>query len=225
MAAEDQLVAQAASAFNFGDVGAALTSGIFIAAMFGGIFIVALIAFGIWRVYTSRVTYNFPVEIYYQEKGMKSPIKKSDKGGIFTNKKTNLKRFYLFKNRVGLNPDNVPFIFNNNGKKIVTLWQTGLKSFRYVMPSISPNPGFVMHVGDEDVNWALAIFKEWKERFSQKTFLEQYGYMILWAITIMGTLFVFFFLAQKFDVIASAAESLSQAANALRDAKLGTIVE
>lgn len=200
--------------------------------MIGGVFlfavviaVIAVVLFIIYKKAQEKRLYEYEVNIYYQENQTHTPILKHDRGGIYTKKGTGLKRFYLFNNRVGLNPDNVPFIFGNKGQKVVTLWQTGLKNFRYVNPYISSNPGFNMHVGEEDVNWAIATYTEWKNKLEFNTWLQRHGHILLWAITIVGSLFVFWFLSSKFDVMQGVATNINQAAQALRDANAGTIVK
>lgn len=190
-------------------------------------FVVALavVSFFAWRWYEKKSLYNLKIHIYYQEKGTRAPRFKEDRGGVFTNKRTNIKRLYLYKARVGLNPDTIPTIFSDGGKKIITLWQTSIKGYRYVTPAVYDNPGLAFHVGEEDVNWALVTFNEWVNRFKVSSFIERYGHMILWAVTIMGTLFLVFFVMQKFDVLSSVATNLNAAAEALRDTSLGTVVE
>jgi len=187
-----------------------------------GLLIVGYIGF----VYLQRSRmYNYVVHIYYQEKGSRMPIFRTDRGGIFTNAKTGMKRFYLMKNNVGLKPDNIPFIFNGKGSKIVTLYQSGIKNFSFVNAHISPNPGFKMSVGEEDVNWAISAYASWKNRFQMKTFMEQYGHMILWALTIVGTLFIFWFVSEKFDVIGQAAGALEAASENLKNIQYGQVIQ
>lgn len=215
----------ASGLFSFGNFASGASMLALLLIIVFGVFVLATLAFFGYRSFNSRTLYKTQVHIYYQEPGTKSPIYYTDKGGVFTNKKTNMKRFYLQNQRVGLNPDNIPFIFGKKGQKIVTLWQTGIKSFRYVNPTVSDNPGLKFNVGEEDVNWALVAFNEWVNRFKVSSFLQQYGHMILWAVTVMGTLFLLFFVMEKFDVLASVANSLNEAAQAMKQASVGTIVE
>ncbi len=169
-------------------------------------FFVGIVCMLLVKTYLDRQKYNYRVNIYYQEPGSKVPIFKQDIGGIFI--KGEIKRFYLKKNQVGLDPDNVPFMFTSGGSKLVTLWQTGVKSFRYALPSINYNPGFTIKVGEEDVNWAIATYNEWKARHETQNFIQKYGFMILWGLTVMGTVALFWIVAQKFDILAEAVDVL-----------------
>lgn len=199
---------------------------IFRALLWGSILgIIGMFGFILWRSAQKKRLYNYLVEIYYQEPGSQAVMKKLDFAGVFTKKKTGLKRLYLMKHNVGLNPDNVPFIFTEKGKRLVTLWQSGLKNFRFVNPTMTSNPGFVMNVGEEDVNWAIASYHEWKERLQFQDWLQKHGHILLWSITIVGSLFIMWFITSKFDVMGGIAQAMLQAAQALRDASAGTVVK
>ena len=210
------------SAIDFGNVGSGVMNFVWVLFLILGTIVMAVVGYWAFNKFRNKNKFDYQVHIYYQEKDSRMPIFKMDKGGVFMNNKTGLKRFYLFNENIGLNPDNVPFMFNKKGGRIVTLWQSGLKSFRYA--NVSINSPLAITVGDEDVNWAISTFTEWKHRFQFKSFLEQYGHMILWAVTVLGTMFIFWFVTQKFDVLQGAATALNNAAEALRDANAGTII-
>lgn len=192
------------------------------------IFLVALLAIGGWllfRRFANKKKYDYSVHIYHQEPGSSMPIERWDRGGIFTDPKSNIKAFWLEKNGVPLNPDNIPITFNNTGKKIVTLLQTGLKNFRYVNPSVSSNPGFIFKVGEDDVNWAINSFSQWWSHFKKDSFIQKYGGMMIFALAVVGSLMLFYFVAQKFDTIGTAAQALQTAAEALRSTNVGTVLQ
>jgi len=145
-----------------------------------------------------------------------------DKGGIFVDRKTKNKRFFLKKNKVGLNPDNVPFKFI--GKSMyVFLYRTGLKNFQYVDVNIDTNPGAIITVGEEDVNWAINAYERQKKLFSQTLLIQLLPYIaIAFVSIIILVIFIYFF--KEFGTLREVAAKLSEAAQAIRDAELGTRV-
>lgn len=200
-----------------------------IVAGFLGLLGAVVVAGGVAYVYLKRrkenKRYTVAVEILTVPKGSSQPIKKFDRGGIFFRSKPNLKRFWLKNHKVGLNPDNVPFIFNDAGGKIVTLFQGGLSEWRYVDVQVNPNPGVIFAPGEEDVNWAIAAYREFKNFMpDKKTFLAQYGWIFLWVFTIGATMVLLIVLFNKFDVLASVASSMNAASQRLANAQLGTVV-
>ena len=69
-----------------------------------------------------------------------------------------MKAFFLKKHYAALNPDKIPWV-NDGGKKHVYLMQYGLKDFRFLEMTASPNPGVNIGVGEADVNWAIAAYE------------------------------------------------------------------
>lgn len=145
-----------------------------------------------------------------------------DRGGIFIDKKTNNKRFFLKKNNVGLNPDNVPFKFIGN-KMYVFLYRTGLKNFQYVDLNISPNPGVAITVGEEDVNWAVNAYERQKKLFANTLLMQLLPYMIIAFVSII-ILIIFIYFFKEFKTLKDVAVAFQEAATTLAAAKSGTTV-
>ncbi len=176
-------------------------------------------------MYANSKRFNILVDVFYQPKGSRQPIKKHDSAGIFVNKKTNLKRFWLKKHKIGLNPDNVPFIINETGHKVVTLWQDGLSSFRYVVVNITDNPGLHFAPGEEDINWAIATYQEFKRLFDNNTsWFDKYGAAALFTVVIVVISIILIVLFQKFEVLGQVASSLDSAAAKLAEANAPTVI-
>ena len=118
---------------------------------------------------------------------------KSDKGGIYVDRKTKMKRFFLKQHKVGLDPNNIPWMPSSGGKKHVYLLQSGLKNFRYLNFSF-PKPNFVINVGEEDVNWAITDYEKQKKLFSQSLLLQLMPYFALaFVAVIILVTFIYFF--------------------------------
>jgi len=144
-----------------------------------------------------------------------------DDAGVFVDRKTQNKRLFLKKNNVGLSPDNIPYI-PSGSKKIIYLLKTGLKNFRFI--KIRPNnPSVVLSVGEEDVNWAINSYERQKKIFSQDR-LMAYMPFILLAFVSLVILVIFIYFFKEFGTLKGVAQSLSEAAHSLAEAKAGTVV-
>lgn len=154
-----------------------------------------------------------------------NPANKSitkDTAGIFVDSKTKNKRFFMRKSNVGLDPDNVPYMFGQGGRRIVFLIQDGLKNFRYLNLKFSDNTPQIL-VGEEDVNWAINAYEKQKKLFSN-TLLAQLLPILIIAIPSMVILIIFVYFFKNFDVLRDVAVQLKEAAVAIAQAKAGTLV-
>jgi len=148
---------------------------------------------------------------------------KEDKAGIFVDKKTHNKRFFLKKNKVGLNPDQVPYK-NIGSKKTVFLLQDGLKNFRYLsFPTPKANPGLNVSVGEEDVNWAVNVYERQKKMFARSLIMQLMPFIAL-AFTAIIILIIFIYFFKEFGTLKDMAVAMHAAASELAKAKLGTTV-
>lgn len=139
-----------------------------------------------------------------------------DKAGIFT--KAGMKLFYLLKGKAGLNPDNTTYMENSKGKRIAYLFKLGSKNYRFINPHFKSNPGFALTVGEEDLNWAISDYNRHKNVIEGKNLLMQ---ILPWVgIFFVGMVFfiLIVYIIQKFDVLADTAGSINTAADSLRQA-------
>lgn len=151
------------------------------------------------------------------------PIISQDTGGVYVDGKTNNKRFYLRKNDVGLDPDNIPFVLNSKGQKVVYLLRFGLKNFKYINISLPSDNTYVMQVGEEDVNWAVNAYEKYKKVFGQSLLDKLLPYIGI-AIFGMIALGIVFVLVQKFEVLQQLAVTLKDIAIINAQASSGTTV-
>jgi len=159
--------------------------------------------------------------IVWGRDGFGQTTETKDRAGIFVDRKTLNKRFFMKKANVGLDPDNVPYIQQGN-KKVVYLLKTGLKNFRYVKPRIN-NPNLVLEVGEEDVNWAINAYERQKKIFNQNILLQYMPFIALAFVSII-ILIMFIYFFKQFGTLAKVASSLSEAARAYAQAHAGTVV-
>jgi len=145
-----------------------------------------------------------------------------DQAGIFVDNKTKNKRLFLKKCNVGLQPDNIPYLPSISGTKIVYLLRDGLKNFRFIKPTIG-NPNINLNVTEEDLNWGINAYERGKKLFSEKSFLQYLPYIaIAFVSIIILTIFIYFF--KDFAVLKEVAIALKEAANAMAQAKAGTVI-
>ena len=134
---------------------------------------------------------------------------KRDNGGVFEERRTKARRLWLKKAEVGLSPDNIPFIMNQNGKKEVYLLQTGAKNYRYLKFDIN-NQQFGFKVGEDDVNWGLLTYEINKRQFQNDKLLQYMPYISLVLVS-MVILIMFIYLFRNFGVLKTAAQYLAEA--------------
>ena len=138
-----------------------------------------------------------------------------DGAGIFTDSTTNLKRFYLKKHKVGLDPDKVKYI--PFGKlRYVILRKYSLKNFAFydINEMLDENPQ--LKVTEQDVNWAIHEYRKHKA-LDSKNWLKEFLPMIIFVLTIIAILILMTWLFKKFDVIQAAANALDHAAASLAE--------
>lgn len=131
-----------------------------------------------------------------------------DRAGIFVDKKTGNKRFFMMKNNVGLEPDNVPFRVSGK-KKIVYLVQDGLKNFRFInINTLDTEPD--VSIGEEDVNWAINSYERQKKMFQPSTLLQYMPFIALAFVSIV-ILIIFIYFFKDFAVLKDVAINLKEA--------------
>jgi len=107
--------------------------------------------------------YDFFCKIYERAGNNLLILRETEKAGVFVDKKTNYKRLWLKKNKVGLNPDNPPYIINEKGKKVIHLLKDGTKTFRYIDIKVLEQDKIILSVTEEDVNWAVTDYERVKK--------------------------------------------------------------
>ena len=183
--------------------------------IFSGLIGCGIIGGGLW-LYLKQKRYREYKCVIWERDGFGQLNETYDDAGIFVDKKTNNKRFYLKKANVGLNPDNVPYIPSK--RKIVYLLRTGLKNFQFIKPNVS-NPGITLSIGEEDVNWAINAYERQKKLFNQNVLLQYLPFIAL-AFTSIIILIIFIYFFKDFDVLKDVALSLKEAAQAMH----GTVI-
>lgn len=156
------------------------------------------------------------------EKGINGAIIQSEDGaGIFTNRKTNNKRFWMKKANVGLIPDNIPYI-QHGKEKLVYLVRVGLKNFYFLKPDVGAPGDISFTVGEEDVNWSINAYEAAKKRFSNSLLMQLLPFAVLIFVCLI-ILILFLNLFKKFDSLKEMLAMLLEIAKYLAQAKTGVI--
>ena len=176
--------------------------------LFAGLF------FGVYWWASSLARYNQFKVIVWERVQNGGIVQLEDKAGIFTNRKTGNKLFYLKRLNVGLKPDNIKFVFDGKGKRVVYLLRYGFKNFSFIEPSADTLGGIRFIVGEEDVNWAINSYESNKKRFSQSLLFQILPFMVL-ALVCIIILILMINLFNNFDVFKDVAESIKIASENL----------
>lgn len=183
--------------------------------IFGGIAIGAYYLYSKWKKYQQFTC------VIWERDGFGQMTETYDQAGVFVDLKTKAKRLYLKKNKVSLNPDDIPYL-PGKGKKVIYLLRTGLKNFYYIKPNIQTDD-INFSVGEEDVNWAINDFERQKKMFDQNALLQYLPFIALAFVSIIiVVIFIYFF--KDFAVLRDVAQGLKEAAQALAQAQTGTVV-
>jgi hypothetical protein len=159
--------------------------------------------------------------IIFEKDGLGNLRSYLDKAGIFIDRKTNNKRFFMKKAKVGLTPDNIPYVYEGS-KKTVYMYRYGLMNFKFIRLNITQDKVSI-GVGEEDVNWAINAYDRQKKLFSQSLLLQILPYAAL-VIVAMVILIIFIYFFKDFGVLRDVAIALKEAAVALGQAAGTTVV-
>lgn len=85
-----------------------------------------------------------------------------DRGGIFKDHITKNTLFWLKIRKIGLSPDNIPYIPTEKGKAVFIV-RYGLKNFSYWTPPNNTELNFKQSIGQEDVQNALNQYKRGRQ--------------------------------------------------------------
>jgi len=195
-----------------------------IAIMFIAILVIGGIIVGVYVLLLKQKRYReFKCVIWDTNDKGDVKTESYDSAGIFVDKKTNNKRFFIKKANVGLSPDKIPYIQTEKGGKVVYLVKAGLKNFRPIIPPKITEEQAKFVVGEEDVNWAINAYESQKKSFSTSKLLQYMPY-ILFGFSIMAILIIFIYFFKQFPVLKDVAQALREAAEAIARSRAGTII-
>lgn len=178
----------------------------FLMTAFITLFIGGIIGVLAWMFYKSYWLYRQYKVTIFERDGTGGLHRTMDIAGIFVDKKTNNKRLFLKKMKVGLNADKIPYVHDGRNKMIYLL-RTGLKNFRYLNLSAFVtdlgSESLKISVGEEDVNWALNELEKSKKAFAAKNKMAELLPYAAIFFTGMIVLVVSIYIIQQWPEIAS----------------------
>lgn len=160
--------------------------------------------------------------IVFEKDGFGQIKETYDNAGIFVDKKTGNKRFFMRKFNVGLEPDNIPYIEVGKVKKVY-LYRNGLKNFRFLRIKVDPLDQMKFKVGEEDVNWALNQITRNQNILKNNTWKEYLPFIGVMFATLV-VLIIVIYLLRNMSQLTEMAKYLKEAATALANANTGTTV-
>jgi len=159
--------------------------------------------------------------VIWERDGFGQLKESSDTAGVFVDNKTKNKRLFLKKNKVGLNPDTVPYL--QCGKlKTIYLLKTGLKNFSFINVNVK-EPTVSLSVGEEDVNWSINAYERQKKLFQSGLLMQLMPFIMIAFVSII-ILILFVYLFKNFAAFTDAALALKEAAQSIAGARSGTVV-
>ena len=200
-----------------------ISSGIlsFVLMLFATILIGSIIIF-VYYSYRKKKRYDFLCVILEQD-GFGQSSYQTDKAGVYVDNKTKNKRFFLKRNNVGLDPDDIPYIRDEKGKKTIFLRKDGLKNFRYIDFKTLFTGDNEITVGEEDVNWAINAYERQKSVFGSTTLQKLLPYigLIIMGVFILGMVAV---ILSKIPALLEETTKLTQVLKEMYLAQSGTTV-
>jgi hypothetical protein len=203
---------------SFNISGMAASTGNIVVIILSIVVPVAIIGGIMWWWTEKKTKYNQFICVVLHRDGTGNIHQSYDKAGIFVDKKTNNKLFFMKNNNVGLSPDNVPYIPGAGGKKLVYLLQYGLKNFAFINVRIKDNTNEIqLQTSEEDVSWAVNSYERQKKLFTQGLFMQLLPFLVIGFVSIIIlVIFVYFF--KNFAVLKDLGAALQSTAEALKEA-------
>lgn len=134
---------------------------------------------------------QYKVRIWERD-GFGQMCETSDTAGMFVDRKTNNRLLFCRKNKIAMDPNNIPFIPQGRNK-VIMLLKVGMKNFRFIKPVIS-DQDVTYEIGDPDVNTALNEYDRQVKLLNDNTLLMWMPYIaIVFTSVMILVIFVYFF--------------------------------
>jgi len=177
------------------------------------VIVLAVIGFTVWN-YLKKKKYGEYKVIIFENDSSGNTHEAYDRAGIFLDKLTGFKLFFLEKRKKGLNPNNVPFVVSKDKKgrlvKTVYLKKIGISNYVFLHVKLKEDGSKMFTVGEEDVNWASQDIEKIRRTFNKENWLSKYGAWIFFAVTMIIIMIVVVSLFNKFAILKETATLLDQ---------------
>jgi len=171
----------------------------------------ATLGFILWY-YLRKKKYNqYTVRILDKDSNGKS-YERPDRAGVFLDKKTGFKLLWLEKEKIGMNPNNIPYISRLDKKgriiKIVTLRKIGVNNYVYI--DIKVGETVEISVGEEDLNNATQEMVKIRRTFNKESWLSKLAPYMMFIITVLITMIILISLFNKFTVLEEVSKNMKE---------------
>lgn len=177
-----------------------------------GLFVVGVMGVLVYLWYRNRKWKQFEARIWQQD-AFGQIVEKTDDAGIFVDRITKAKRFFMRRSKSSLSADEVPIVMLG-AKKVVYIRQNGMKNFEYVKPSALNDQPPLKIVSEQDVNWAVLDYERQKNTFEKNKWL-QYLPMIAIIVVAVIIMIIFIYFFKQLDILREFGHSLVEAARIL----------
>lgn len=170
---------------------------------------IGIIAYLFWY-YTKKKKYGqFRIEILDKDSNG-NVYKTYDRGGVFLDKTTGLKLLYIEKAKVGLDPNNPPYVSHKDkkGRLVKTIYLRRIGVNNYVYVDVKLGKSVEITVGEEDLNNAHSEMHKIRRIYNKESWISKYAPYITFIITIMIVMIILISLFNKFAVIKDVSDNL-----------------
>ena len=175
------------------------------------ILVLGLIAFIFWKRYKKKKYGQYNIVIWEKDTTGNSH-ESYDRAGVFLDRKTGFKLLFLEKLKIGLNPNNVPYVTSKDKKgrliKTVYLRKIGVSNYVYCRVKIAED-GMVFTVGEEDANWLEQEMEKIRRTFGKSNWLEKFAPYIMFIVTVLIVMIILISLFNKFTILKEVSENLA----------------
>ena len=174
-----------------------------------GAVIVGILGLVTWYLVRKKKYGMYRVEVFDKDSNG-NVYKTYDRAGIFLDKRTGYRLLFLEKAKVGMNPNNVPYVSHLDKKKrivkTVYLRRIGVNNYVFISVDLLGMPKFTM--GEEDFNNAAQEMSKIRRTYDKKSWLDKFLAPILFIASILIIMIILLSLFNKFSVIDDASKNL-----------------
>jgi Na+-transporting methylmalonyl-CoA/oxaloacetate decarboxylase gamma subunit len=133
-----------------------------------------------------------------------------DRAGVIYDKTTQLRLLFLEKTKVGMDPNNIPYISHKDakGRLIKTIYLRKIGVNNYVFLNLKLGESLAITVGEEDLNNAQQEMVKIRRTYNKDSWLAKYAPYIAFILTILIVMIILISLFNKFGVIKEASENM-----------------
>lgn len=176
--------------------------------------VVGGIGYFVWYTIKRKRYNEYSVEILDKD-GMGNVYKTFDRGGVFVEKKTGQRLFFIEKGHWGGNPNKIPYISSVGKKgrliKTVTLRRIGVNN--YVFVDITLGESLNVTIGEEDLNNQHNEAIKIRHTYNKESWLSKLAPYITVVIGMVILMILMLNLGNKFTIMETISQNLLEVSN------------